>query len=465
MTGPAASGPVPPGSSSSGPVPAEGGSSSRPLSSGSGSSGLVSPEGGSSSVPADGLPDEAFRPVFPAYGAGSLADLLPSVCAVLGIPGMADVLGLRERLDGVDRIGVLLIDGLGAYQLPLAAPFAPTLASLCGAAASFGGAAVSPDGAAASLGGGAVSPGGDAAYPGLATLTAGFPSTTPVSLVTIGTGVPPGEHGVLGFTVRRPDGRVLNHIHWADDPDPYQWQPIPTVLERAAAAGSAVTLVSRSLYRGSGLSVAAHRGARYQVADDGPAVAAEMLAALRAGPGLVYGYHPDLDKAGHEDGVGSPAWEAAARGVDQILDQLAHGLPPGAAVLVTADHGQLNVPAEGRYDLAAGPLAHGLIGVTGEPRVRYLHVADGALDDVVTTWREVLGDDARVLHRDEAIAEGWYGPVSRAHAARIGEVVVLCRGRAVVVASGWEPDRAGQLVAYHGSCTAAEMTVPMLIVR
>src|SRR5690349_1217454 len=197
-------------------------------------------------LPGDGLPAEAFRLVAPAYGTGSLADLLPSVCALLGVPGTVDVLGLGALLEGVDRIGVLLVDGLGAYQIPLAAPFAPVLASLPGS-----------------------------------TLTAGFPSTTPVSLVTIGTGTPPGAHGVLGFTVRRPDGRTLNHIHWGDDPDPYVWQPRSTVLETAAAAGVAVTVVSRSLYRGTGLSVAANRGGRYHVADDGPAVADGMLAALR----------------------------------------------------------------------------------------------------------------------------------------------------------------------------------------
>ncbi len=381
-------------------------------------------------MPEDGLPAEAFLPVTPAYGAGSLADLMPSVAAVLGAPGAVDVLGLGEMLAGVDRIGVLLVDGLGAYQLPTAAPFAPVLASLSGR-----------------------------------TLTTAFPSTTPVSLVTVGTGVPPGAHGILGFTVRRPDGRIVNHIHWGDDPDPYQWQPIPTVLETTAAAGIGVTLVSRSLYRGTGLSVAANRGARYHVADDGPAVAEGMLAALRSGPGLVYGYHPDLDKAGHEYGVASPAWVEAARGVDAILDRLVHELPPNAALLLIADHGQLNVPATGRYDLSIGPLADGLAGVAGEPRARYLHVTDGALDDVLDTWRGVLGSDARVMCRDEVIAEGWYGTVAPAHRDRIGDVVALCRNRAVVVASGWEPPMAGRLVAYHGSVTAAEMTVPLLIVR
>ena len=390
-------------------------------------------------LPADGLPADALRLVTPAYGSGSLADLLPSVCAVLGVPGSTDVLGLGARLDGVDRIGVLLVDGLGAYQLPLAAPHAPVLADLAAGGRGHAG-----------------------------TLTAGFPSTTPVSLVTLGAGVPPGAHGVLGFTVRRPDGRMLTHIQWGDDPDPRDWQPVPTRLETAAAAGVEVTVVSRPAYEGSGLSLAANRGGRYHGAADGPAVAAGMLHALRSAtrPALVYGYHPDLDHFGHEDGVGSASWQAAARGVDDLLDRIVHGLPPRAALLVIADHGQLNIPPTGRYDMADIPaLSDGVIGVSGEPRVRYLHVADGALDDVLASWRGVVGDDARVTTRDEAVAEGWFGPVAPAHAGRIGDVVVLCRNRAVAVATGWEPAKAGQLVAYHGSLTAAEMTVPLLIAR
>ncbi len=123
------------------------------------------------------------------------------------------------------------------------------------------------------------------------------------------------------------------------------------------------------------------------------------------------------------------------------------------------------MPIDGRYDVAA--LGGGIVGVAGEPRVRYLWAADGALSDVAAACRSVLGDDARVLTRDEAVAEGWYGPgaMPAGHAARIGDLVIICRRRAVVVASAWEPERAGQLVAYHGSVTAAEMTVPLLIVR
>ncbi|GIF21176.1 hypothetical protein BJ973_005373 [Actinoplanes tereljensis] len=381
----------------------------------------------------DHLPASAFATVPPAYGSGSLADLMPSVGSVLGVPGMADTLGLAAALDGVERVAVLLVDGLGAYQLPTAAPYSPVLADLT---------------------------------PGSRTLTAGFPSTTPVSLVTVGTGTPPGAHGVLGFTVRQPDGSILNHIQWGDTPDPRAWQPVPTIFERAVAAGLPVTVVSRPEYAGSGLSVSANRGATYVGSSNADELADGMLRALSAGRGLVYGYHPEVDKAGHEHGVDSPQWRMAITGVDTLLDRLVHGLPPRSALLVVADHGQLNVPLGGRFDLADQPeLSAGLVAVAGEPRVRYLYPAAGAHDDVLATLRGLLGSGAHVLTRDEAIAEGWYGPVPAGHRGRIGEIVVVCRERTVVLASGQEPPTAGRLIAYHGALTAAEMTIPLLIAR
>jgi Type I phosphodiesterase / nucleotide pyrophosphatase len=369
-------------------------------------------------VPADGLPSSAFEVVRPAYGTGSLADLMPSVSAVLGVPGARDVLGLGAGLDGVDRVAVLLVDGLGAYQWPLIFD-APAR-----------------------------------------TLTTGFPSTTPVSLVTLGTGVPPGAHGVLGFTSRMPDGRVLNHIRWQDDPDPVRWQPVPTRFETAVAAGVAATQVTRAEFEGSGLTVSANRGAAFRGGASSEELATEMLDALRAGPGLVYGYHPELDKAGHDFGVLSPAWHAAAADVEKLVDMLAEGLPPTGALLITADHGQLNVPADQRVPLSAD-LAEGVVAVAGEPRVRYLHVAPGALADVTAAWRAAFGSRAWVLGREEAIDGGWYGPVPPAHSGRIGDIVVICQGRTVSLADGFEPPSIGRMIAFHGSVTAAEMTVPL----
>jgi len=97
--------------------------------------------------------------------------------------------------------------------------------------------------------------------------------------------------------------------------------------------------------------------------------------------------------------------------------------------------------------------------------VRYLHTIPGAQADVMAAWRGVMGDGARVLTREEAVAEGWFGPIPQQHLARIGDVVVVCRERWVVMASAHEPPRLSQMVAFHGSSTAAEMQIPLLVVR
>ncbi|MET7834496.1 alkaline phosphatase family protein [Micromonospora sediminicola] len=375
--------------------------------------------------------------VAPRYGGGSLVDVLPSALTLLGVPGAVDLLDLTPRLAGVRRIAVLLVDGLGWHQIPTAAPYAPTLAGL-------------------------------AATTGVP-LTSGFPSTTPTSLVSLGTGTPSGAHGVLGFTVRVPGtDRVLTHVDWSADPDPTRWQPVPTWYERARAAGVAVTVVSRPEFAGSGLTLAANRGGDYRGATGVDALAARMLTALAAGAGptLVSGYHPDLDRHGHLSGIDSAPWRTAAAEVDALLARLVDGLPPDAALLVTADHGQLDIPAGHRVDLDTDPrLRAGVRVVAGEPRVRYLHVEPGAEADVVATWTGVLGGAADVLTRAEAVATGWFGPVPEAHLGRIGDVVVVCRDTYAVVATRSEPPVVSRLVAYHGADTAAEMTVPLLVVR
>ncbi len=375
------------------------------------------------------------RPVdLPALaGVPRLADVLPSALAVLGLPGSPDRLGLRESLDGVRRVGVLLIDGLGYHLLPLAARAAPILAEVV----------------AGRLG-------------RLTELYSGFPSTTPTSLVSLGTGALSGAHGVLGFTVNVPGtGRVLNHVLWRDDPDPLDWQPVPTVFARAAAAGVPVRVLARPEFLGSGLTTAAYRGAEYLPTPDDD-LADRMLDALRAGPGLVYGYHPALDTTAHVHGIDSPQWMEAASVVDRLLARLTAGLPDEAVLLVTADHGGLDVPQGCRFEVDADPrLAEGVAVMAGEPRVRYLHTMPGATGDVMAAWRETLGPAARVLSRGEAVGTGWFGPVPEEHLARIGDVVVVCRDRYAVIGSA-EGGTVGRLVAFHGGDTDVETAIPLI---
>jgi len=151
-------------------------------------------------------------------------------------------------------------------------------------------------------------------------------------------------------------------------------------------------------------------------------------------------------------------------GVDALVTRLVDGLPAGAALVVTADHGQVNVPADRRFDLDLDPrLRAGLRLVAGESRVRYLHTVDGAGEDVIATWRGILGDAAWVMSRDEAVAEGWFAAVPPAHLGRIGDVVVACHDDYVVVASLSEAAHNARNVAYHASATEVEMRIPLLV--
>jgi hypothetical protein len=199
-------------------------------------------------------------------------------------------------------------------------------------------------------------------------------------------------------------------------------------------------------------------------ATDPDALAEQMLRALRAGRRLVYGYHPALDTAAHVFGIESPQWMAAAAEVDRLLARLVDELPPDAALLVTADHGGMNVPDDMRIDVDADRrLRAGVRVIAGEPRVRYVHTYAGAQDDVLDAWRSVLGAAVQVVTRDEAVAAGWFGPVPQAHLARIGDVVAVCQDRYVLLATKHEDKRVGRLVAYHGAMTAGETAIPLIV--
>jgi hypothetical protein len=384
----------------------------------------------------------ALATVRPEYGAASLADVMPGVLAALGVPDAADPLGLASgELSDVDRVAVLLVDGLGHHLLPLAAPHAPLLAQL----------------AAGSL------PGSSAR-----SITSGFPSTTPTSLASLGTGAAPGGHGLVGFFLNVPGtDRVLNHIEWSDDPDPLRWQPLATQFDRATAAGVSAIVAGHPSLATSGLTTAAYRGGLYVPAARADLLADVMLRGLEApAPAVVYGYLPHVDKAGHLFGVDSPEWTEAIQLVDALLDRLTSQLPPRSALVVTADHGQLNVPYANRFDLDRDPaLSAGIRVVAGEARVRYLHTVEGAQADVVAAWRETLGDAAWVVTRDEAVAEGWFGPVAEQHLQRIGDVVAACHGDYVVLATLHDPPTVPALVAFHGSATELEMRIPLLVAR
>ncbi len=236
-----------------------------------------------------------------------------------------------------------------------------------------------------------------------------------------------------------------------------------TIFERAESAGVAAFRIAPGAFRKSGLSVAAMRGADYRPADTLGALVSRTVAALgEASPALASVYYGDLDSTGHALGCGSDAWEYQLAHVDKLAEQLVGALPRGTVLHVTADHGMTDVPAGERIDVDAEPrLREGVALLGGEPRARHVYCTPGAADDVLTAWREVLGDRAWVVTRDQAVADGWFGPVDPQFLARIGDVIAAPCGPSAIVATKAEP-RESALAGMHGSLTQSDQLVPLL---
>jgi hypothetical protein len=386
--------------------------------------------------------------VLPAYGRRSLSELAPSVLAALGAPDQPNPLALAPA----GRVCLLLVDGLGAEQLaahPGDAPFLSTLAA-------------------------------DAARADPEPLTAGFPSSTPVSLASLGTGAVPGAHGLVGVHLRMDSGhpQLVDTIKWTvhrrgkvvdlREELPPEWaQPLDTALARAKRGGVDVRVVSGTAFEGSGLTRAALRGGTYRGVHALGDLAAELISALAAPPPVFcYGYHANLDLLGHVYGPGSLAWRLELSVIDRVAALVAEALPPDGLLVVTADHGMITVPPAARIDADTDPaLRAGVRLVGGDPRSRHVYTESGAAADVLAAWTQRIGAAGWVRSRDAAIAEGWFGsPVSAAARARIGDVVVAARGSAAVVRTRAEP-RLSALPGQHGSLTAAEQHIPLLLAR
>jgi type I phosphodiesterase/nucleotide pyrophosphatase len=378
-------------------------------------------------------------PPLPRYGNRSLAELVLSLLSSLGLAGFANPLALEPAA----AVCLLLVDGLGWELLQANRPAASFLNSMAG----------DP-------------------------LTAGFPATTAASLSSLTTGLPPGEHGLVGYTMALPGyDRAFNTLTWAlyglgprvellQQLEPEAMQPLSTLPERAAAAGVPIHHLGPAFHAGSGLTRAIGRGERFHAADSLEAITEMALRLLGAPRTFVYGYYPRLDTAGHVSGVRSQSWRDELTAVDRAVRLLAEQLPPATLLVVTGDHGMVDLRPNERLDLADYPeLASGVRLLAGEARARYVSTVPGATADVLSAWQSILGERMWIWGREEAIASGIFGPrVTERTRQRIGDLVAAAYARVGIVQRDVDPAQA-RLNGHHGSLTTAEQLVPFLTYR
>ncbi len=371
----------------------------------------------------------------PDYGGMELGAVLPAALAAIDAAAVvahrdAEADRVRLGIPQSNHVVVVLLDGLGHWQLDARRGHAPFLRSI---------------------------------ESGI--VSAGYPTTTAASLAMFGTGEPSGRTGMTGYTARNPrTGELANLISWDGAYPADQWQVRPSLLEEASNSGKLVTTLGRRKFAGSGLTHAVLRGGQF-VGAERLADRIDVAIGVAHDPGVSYCYWGEIDAAGHQYGWQSNEWVAALEDADRELQRLARGLPKGAVMVVTADHGMVDVDLGHRWDIAAHAQLHADVDlVAGEPRALHLHLDPGVVaEPVASRWQEFLGEHAVVLTRDEARQERLFGELLPEVEDRVGDVVVAMSGRATVVDSRIQTVSSMGLIGVHGSLTPEELLVPLLL--
>ena len=299
--------------------------------------------------------------------------------------------------------------------------------------------------------------------PSLSSLTGGpiqtvAPTTTATALSSIATGLTPAEHGLIGYRIVL-GGEVVNVLRWmAGEQAVRRSHPPRDVQPYEPFLGFSPPVVSPAELQNSGFSEAHLRGSKPMGWRAPSSIAVEAAAQLAAGEKFVYCYYGGVDKIAHERGFG-PYYEAELRFADHIVGEIIAALPPDTALLVTADHGQVDVGRNVVYPSAE--LLAGVAFQSGEGRFRWLHASPGATASIVEVATEEVGHLGHVVTKDQMLDEHWFGPtMAPAIRSRLGDIALVAQEPV----SFHDPLDSGpfELVCRHGALTSAEVNVPLL---
>lgn len=367
--------------------------------------------------------------MLPDYGAANLAGVVP---ALMADPGKRPD-WLPEAVLEAEQVVLLVVDGLGWEQMQERLHRLPHLAALRGGP-----------------------------------ITSVVPTTTACALTSLVVGAPPAAHGIVGYrvVVPGPSGpEVMNVLKWRTpsgdarpfvDPDSFQ--------TATPFGGKPVPVVSKAAFAGTAFTDAHQRGARQVGWYESSGLAVDVRAQVEAGEPFVYAYYDGVDRIAHIYGFDAH-YEAEVEAVDRIVGDLLDSLPSGTALVVTSDHGQVEV---GRNVVElAGEIMAKVTMVSGEPRFRWLHTPTGDPRDVLhlaDLCRETYGHQAWVATYEDMERDGWLGgPLLPGVRERVGDVALVPFEPVAYL----EPGEAAEsrLVCRHGSLTSAEMFVPLVVSR
>jgi len=310
-----------------------------------------------------------------------------------------------------------------------------------------------------------------------ARLTSVAPPTTATAITTFLTGQAPQQHGLTGwFTWFRELGSVLAVLPFTPR---CSSQPLGGAGVSAAALFGHVPLFDRLAVKSASVCPdwiahsdfnRAHLGrAELLPYRDLEQCFSAIARAVRStdAPGYVYAYWPGFDRLAHEQGVASDAvsehFAALDAGFARLLDRLAG---TNSTVLVTADHGFVDVAAEHRVALSAHPVLKDCLALPlcGEQRLSYAYVRAGCGQRFEDYLDEHLGQAIEWHYSETLLQQGLFG-LGEPHpelASRIGDYTLIMK-QGHVIQDPIVGEKPFAMVGFHGGLSAAEMYVPLIV--
>lgn len=373
--------------------------------------------------------------MLPSHNSGqsSLADVLPSCLNALGVASSENVLNLSSVRSAV----VILIDGLGAQNLSHASAHARFMNGLKGKTD---------------------------------TIRTVFPSTTASALATLTTGTHPGQHGMLGYRIKDPaTGQLINQLTGISAlKTPDSWLGSEPAYLQAAEAGIQPAVVAHPRFADTALTRLIHRGAQqYSARTLDERISTVQSIVRQPGSHVVVLYISELDECAHKTGVMSSEWAMLLESVDSALKNLMSSLPDDVGVLITADHGVVDIPAH-KHVLYGDDdrLIEGVSDIGGEPRCLQLYFNPDATEQlrerVFAAWTEDMAGLAWVMTKETVMEQKLLGPVNDRNTPRMGDIWVLARKDVVFYDARDHTFKGRSMIGQHGGMSATELTIPLL---
>ena len=329
----------------------------------------------------------------------------------------------------------------------------------------------------------------------LSPITSVFPSTTAASLTTINTGLTPQEHALPEWLIYfREIDQIINTLPFTplgkrgqdtlleSGVDPRILYNGNTIYETLKEQNVKSFTFLKSSYAHSCYSRIVLKGSITVPFITGSDMAFKLrkIVEEEKESALFYVYIDNLDAVGHMHGPHTSEYLDELSALScllkrEFLDKIDRDKAKDILLLVTSDHGQINILPEktvylNKFKKLIRSFERSRKGTnilpTGSPRDIFLHIEPNKHEDILKFLSQKLKERAKVMKSKEAFEIGLFGTgkPKKEFFDRVGDLLILPYDNHTV----WYEHVRGRrsyFLGYHGGLVEDEMLVPFAIAR